>query len=884
MSINTTVDSVTYSVPETGERGWGTEVTNLLVALGNNSLLIKGGSIPLTSDADFGAAFGLTSIYYKSRSANIASTGVLRLANTDLVGWRNGANDGDLSLTVASDRLQFESSDVVLTDSTDTLSNKTIDSAVLTTQVTGDALETDLAVSALSTKLATAASIKTYVDNAIDGNNEASEISYDNSTSGLTATNVQDAIDEVEGRVDTAESNITTNAGNISTNTTNISTNAGNISANTADVADIRTTQGTSDGDTNLGTFTGTTISDNTTVKNALQELETEVELKADSADLTAHTGAASGVHGVTGNVVGTSDSQVLTNKDIDGGTASNTSRLTVPQADSATLAGLTRKEGTVAYDTDLNTLVVDDGTSLVSIGGGGLVPTAIDHTDLPLTAESGKYYLVDMSGATADETLTWPNISTQEESIGVQIVSASDTYDLIVAADASDTIDGSSQFNLRNERDWRVGNAQSASNWSLQRPSSGSGAVITEWQNYTPTSSNGFGTISSNLRWRRVGNNIEVLGDFTTGTVDGTTANLELPNSYTIDTGIGNKIALGRLYWDAVDNANRHVVVGTNNTSFVEFAATLDNTLTNPLLQVAANSIVGSGARLAIHFSVPVVEFKNNGTTVTLQDLTAKTKRVDESVCSVSNSNGGTVQFASFVCSRDSEDNYNLDYQIHITGAASSTSHTITLGLGSATFSSVIAGSQGQDSSGGTVKTNSGAATIAYDTTAAGTVVTLSGSAQLSGKPSWFDSNTENSQTIDAQVKVLRVKYNLTDTAYTAGNDIDYDTVSSTLNTVGTWSNTNGVVTAPKSATYRVSARVSLGTAADNQATFNLHVNGTLTAELDRANDSTSTYAYGGSTLVDLVAGDTISIRMSSSETLNATTSQNWLQIEEVL
>lgn len=37
----------------------------------------------------------------------------------------------------------------------------------------------------------------------------ASVVTYDNTTSGLTATNAQDAIDEVEGRVDTAETSIT---------------------------------------------------------------------------------------------------------------------------------------------------------------------------------------------------------------------------------------------------------------------------------------------------------------------------------------------------------------------------------------------------------------------------------------------------------------------------------------------------------------------------------------------------------------------------------------------------------------------------------------------------------------------------------------------------
>jgi hypothetical protein len=55
-------------------------------------------------------------------------------------------------------------------------------------------------------------------------------------------------------------SDIDTNASNISTNAGNISTNTTNIAANTSDIADIRTTQGTSDGDTNLGTFTGSVI------------------------------------------------------------------------------------------------------------------------------------------------------------------------------------------------------------------------------------------------------------------------------------------------------------------------------------------------------------------------------------------------------------------------------------------------------------------------------------------------------------------------------------------------------------------------------------------------------------------------------------------------
>ena len=109
---------------------------------------------------------------------------------------------------------------------------------------------------------------KTIDGTSATGNNtvktDASDVDYDNATSGLTATDTQAAIDEVEGRVE----------------------------ANEGDIDDLETLSGSA-GATNHGTFSGSTISDNATTKGALQELETEVEAKIDSSEKGAANGVA---------------------------------------------------------------------------------------------------------------------------------------------------------------------------------------------------------------------------------------------------------------------------------------------------------------------------------------------------------------------------------------------------------------------------------------------------------------------------------------------------------------------------------------------------------------------------------------------------------------
>lgn len=108
MAIALTINGQTFQYPEQGDQNWGSSATNWATAVTNGMLQKAGGLFQLLNEVDFGSAHGIKSIYFKSRSADIASDGALRLARTDAIMWRNQANTADLALSVdASDDLLF---------------------------------------------------------------------------------------------------------------------------------------------------------------------------------------------------------------------------------------------------------------------------------------------------------------------------------------------------------------------------------------------------------------------------------------------------------------------------------------------------------------------------------------------------------------------------------------------------------------------------------------------------------------------------------------------------------------------------------------------------------------------------------------------------------
>jgi len=341
MPISKTINGTTYLIPEQGDAGWGEYTTTMLEAIIDYAIFTgSGSSKALAADLDLGSSYGIKVLSVTTKAANPAAGGVVNLANGDTIEWKKNGEAGDVVVTVSTaNRLTIDGVAVPTISSTDSLTNKSLDS--VTNVLTGatadsfkhstsentitlpdaidtlvgkattdtltnksidattntisnldtadfaaDVIDTDNTLAADSdTRIPTQKAVKAHVAAAIATKDQASEISYSNTTSGLLAADVQAAIDEVEGRVDTAESTISGHTTSIGTNATNISNHIGNVTGAHA---------GTAISNTPAGNLVATTV------QAALDELQTDVDTRATSSALTTHTGAASAAHAAT--------------------------------------------------------------------------------------------------------------------------------------------------------------------------------------------------------------------------------------------------------------------------------------------------------------------------------------------------------------------------------------------------------------------------------------------------------------------------------------------------------------------------------------------------------------------------------------------------------
>jgi hypothetical protein len=301
-----------------------------------------------------------------------------------------------------------------------------------------------------------------------------------------------------------------------------------------------------------------------------------------------------------TGTLATKAGAEVFTNKDYDGGTASDTSRLTVPKAAFTTLDGLTDKEATLAYDTTSGSLMVNNGSTWSAVGSGAGSGeknyienpsaataitgwTAVSHltvartttaADLPREYTTGSGVKITATASQTQSTSTyvyydftlddvdlnkklkiqWSQKTTGTYTAGqlaVIITTQADRTTAVAtpvtteipAADGvfTTSFDTGSTATLslviRATGDMSDNGGITISDVVVGPGTQPQGAVVTEWLSYTPTGS-WLANTTYTGKWRRVGGNMDVsVKVAVSGAPTSAALTVNLPTDHTIDT-----------------------------------------------------------------------------------------------------------------------------------------------------------------------------------------------------------------------------------------------------------------------------------------------------------------------------------------------------------
>lgn len=145
--------------------------------------------------------------------------------------------------------------------------------------------------------------------------------------------------------------------------------------------------------------------------------------------------------------------------------------------------------------------------------------------------------------------------------------------------------------------------------------PDIANGAVVSDWQSYTPTIA-GFGTATNvSFRYRRIGSSVQVAGFFTGGTVSGTQASVTLPTGLNADTTALPATNVSTVGSYAGGYGAAGLVVDPAAPSVIKFS-----NISNPNSLFAGNNQANTQPN-TLNAIIPIAEWAGNGTLATGQN-----------------------------------------------------------------------------------------------------------------------------------------------------------------------------------------------------------------------------------------------------------------------
>ncbi|PJZ98864.1 hypothetical protein CH369_18030 [Leptospira levettii] len=413
--------------------------------------------------------------------------------------------------------------------------------------------------------------------------------------------------------------------------------------------------------------------------------------------------------------------------------------------------------------------------------------------------------------------------------------------------------------------------------NVKVWEPERNYGSIITEWQSYTATLTNLGSSPTQNLFWRRNGQNLEIKGRITTGSsVPSSVGSFSTPNGYVIDSSVcATRQAVG-LMIRASGSINQCNVLALGGESAFYFSGGDGSTTNTGLVPQNTSSIMDSSTIHSINLSVPIAGW---GGTIQLSSQVGDGRTVTGLVVDhTSQSMTSTVTNLKFnTVVKDSHGAYNTstgELTIPVAG-----DYNLSINFPYQTTSSnefrIYKNGTAMDVGGYWVSSGYTSAKVLLPNLIVGDVITV--------RPSGFSPTTTTQST-----KVTNIAWNLisggsqafardefvgasyysssTQTSLTSQVNFGakiYDTHNA-VTTGSSWK-----FTAPQSGKYLVIFRIG----GSSNIHFQIYKNNSGSLYLAR----TETPGYAtGSRVIDLLAGDYIDIRPTSSATVNGNASSS--------